>query len=415
MTLLVGAKKALTLAEARKKDGRKINLEDLSPVSNPAVLIKNKKIIWLGEKKKLNQALRELKISSKQLIEHKVSGHTMIPGFVDCHTHLVFAGNRQNEFEMRNRGATYQEIADKGGGIRSTVKETQNSTESFLLTEAQKRVQRFLRQGVTSLEVKSGYGLTVKDELKILRVAKRLKGVNIVTSFLGPHAVPKGMSTEDYLNEVIQVILPKVVKEKLADRADMFVEKGYFDLSMAEAYYQAAVKLGLRLTCHAEQMNRLGTVSALKRFSNSLDSMDHLVQINEEDIKQLSQMAFTCVLLPTSDFYLRMKYPPARALLDMGARVALASDFNPGTSPTSDLSFVGALARLEMKMSQHEVLVAMTLNGAYALGLQDRLGTLEVGQQADLAILNDSWEELFYQVGYHPVCEVWRAGHCEYS
>lgn len=398
----------LTLTGAAQKGARCVQESDLGLIRDGAILEDSGRIVWIGRKKdaqremrKLTQKDPSLRKKMNRLKEVSLSVGCVLPAFTECHTHLVFAGDRRDEFEMRNQGKTYQEIAAKGGGIRSTVRATRKAKSSDLLKLAENRAKDFLRQGVTTVEIKSGYGLTERDEIKILEVASQIRSVRTIRTYLGPHAIPEGRKADEYLNEIIEKTLPKIKKKKLASRVDMFVEQNYYTLEQAKSYYDAAQKLGFRMTCHAEQLTRTGAAEWLAQLS--ADSVDHLVQVNDSDIQRLSRSETTCVLLPTSDFYLRMKYPPARSLIDAGARVALATDYNPGTSPTQDLSLVGVLARLEMKMSLAEVIVAYTLGAAYALNLQGQLGSLEAGKLCEFVALDGSWKDLFYQVGHHPV------------
>ncbi len=433
MTVFTGIKELLTLQGAAQKQARRVQESDLSIIQDAAMVEDRGRIVWVGEKKQLKAALAELrsqsqrdgKASSKKTAAKKKSlvklqeidlkAEVVMPAFLECHTHLIFAGDRQHEFEMRNQGATYQDIAAKGGGIRYTVKQTSEAPAQQLLQLAEKRAQKFLKQGVTTVEVKSGYGLSHDSEIKILEVARKIKSTRIVSTYLGAHAFPKDRDAEDYMNEMLTQTLPLIKKRKLADRVDMFIEQNYYSLNHAIKYFQKAAELGLRITAHVEQMTRTGAAAYLTGENIPLDSVDHLVQINDDDIQKLASSKATCVLLPTSDFYLRMKYPPARQLIDQGACVALSTDFNPGTSPTQDLSLTGVLARLEMKMSLPEVITAYTLGAAHALHLQSELGSLEIGKQCDFVVLNDSWRQLFYQVGQHPVSRVFRAGKCTAS
>lgn len=404
-----GIKELLTLSGAAQKKARRVNEEDLGLIRNAAIIARHGRVIWVGEKRNLLTTLKKISAQpsgskKKQFEEIDLRAESVIPAFVESHTHLIFAGDRKNEFEMRNQGMSYQEIAKQGGGIRSTVKATRDAISSELLRLAQKRADNFLRQGVTTLEVKSGYGLSEKAEIKILEVAKKIRGPRIVSTYLGPHAVPEGRDADEYLDEVIERTLPKIKRRSLAERVDMFVEQNYYSLEQARRYYEAARSLGFRITGHVEQLTRTGAAGELAAIS--ADSVDHVVQVNDQDIQNLSRSETTCVLLPTSDFYLKMNYPPARTLIDSGARIALATDFNPGTSPTQDLSFVGVLARLEMKMKLSEVIVAYTLGAAYALGRQAELGSLATGKICDFAVLDGSWRDLFYRVGEHPVSKV---------
>jgi imidazolonepropionase len=414
--LFTDIQELLTLSGAAKKSACHIKEDDLSIFRDAAMVVDKGVICWAGEKKNLKVALKDLKLPIARMKKISLKNKCVMPAFVEAHTHLIHAGDRKNEFELRNQGLSYQDIAAQGGGIQSTVRATVKASEKELLDEACSRAQNFLSQGVTTLEIKSGYGLSEKNEIKILSVAsalaKKLKSMRIVKTYLGPHALPEGRTGGEYINEIIDSTLPKIKKMQLAERVDMFIEEGYYSIEHAQKYFEAAQKLGFGITAHAEQLSRLGSATWLAKANTKgvVQSLDHVVQIDESDIAVIAKSKTTCVLLPTSDFYLKIKYPPARRLIDSGARVALATDYNPGTSPTCDLSFVGVLARLQMKMSLSEVIVAYTLGAAHALGLSDHLGSLEKGKAADFIVLEDSWRDLFYQVGHHRVSAVFKSG-----
>lgn len=408
MRLFKNIDKILTLQPAARKSGRGINEEDLGILSNAALIERDGKIVWVGEEKHLSAKEVSELTRGDSLEEVDLRRATVLPAFVECHTHSVFAGDRKNEFEMRNQGVDYAEISRRGGGILSTVNATRKASRSELIRFAQARVDRFVDQGVTCLEIKSGYGLSHDDELKMLEVAGSLSGAEIVSTYLGPHAIPKEKSVDDYFSEIIEKTLSEVAVKKLAERVDIFIENGFYSLEQARQFYEKAKELGFQITGHVEQLsNQKGSQLAVEM---SALSVDHLVQVSESQIKILAQSNSTCVLLPGADFYLQMKYPPARALIEQGARTALATDFNPGSCPTQDLSFIGVLARLEMKMSLSEVIVAYTLNAAHALGRNSQRGSVDCGKHCDFIVLEDDYRDLFYQVGCHPVKNVFIQG-----
>lgn len=394
----------LTLSGAAAKEGRRVAEADLCVVRKAAILEEAGRIVWAGAEARLPKSLDAGRASEVDL-----GGRVVMPAFVECHTHLVFAGNRADEFEMRNRGGTYQEIAAKGGGILATVKPTRKASVDELARVAQTRADVFVRQGVATIESKSGYALTTAGEIKMLAAAGKIRGPRVVRTYLGPHAVPpEAESAEAYLNEVIAKDLPRVKREGVACRADIFVEEGYFPSALARKYLEAARGHGFDLVVHADQLTRSGGARLAVEFAAR--SAEHLIKINGDDVRALAASETTCVLLPAADLYLRCSYPPARALLDAGARIAVATDFNPGSSPTQSVSLVGVLSRLEMKMSLPEVISAYTLGGAYALGFGRDLGALIPGRRCDLAVLDVDWTGLFYSVGEMPVAQVWRDG-----
>jgi imidazolonepropionase len=390
----------LTLQGAADKDGRRVKEEDLSIVRDAAIVSVGGKIQWTGPRAQLKAP------KDAEVVDLK--NRTVLPAFADCHTHLVFAGDRAQEFEWRVQGQTYQEISAKGGGILSTVKATRAASEDELLRLAQKRADRFVAQGVTLLEVKSGYGQDAETEIKSLKVARRIKGPDVVTTYLGPHSrSPDHPDLESYMKRICGEVLPRIAREGLADRADIYIEKGFYSADLARVYFEKLKDLKIPVTAHVEQLSDAGGTALALGFEPQ--SVDHIVYIGPEVIARLAKSATTAVLLPGSDFYLKMRYPPARELIDAGARVALSSDFNPGTSPTQDLSLVGVLARLEMKMTLPEVIAAFTVGGASALGEQSSHGSLLPGKRCDFVALDGSWRELFYSVGHHPVSSVWKS------
>lgn len=395
----------MTLREAVRKSGRgPMNESDLSIEKRHDLLIDQGKIVWSGPRHKRPREHVQIKK------EVSVGGKNIFPGFIDCHTHSVFLGNRAHEFEWRNQGVTYQEIAAKGGGILSTVRQTRQGSARALSQAFQKRMENFLRQGVTTVETKSGYGLSVKDELKLLKVIRDTSvPVRSVATFLGAHALPPEFKErDDYLAE-LKKILPRIIKNKLSSRIDIFVEKNYFSVDEARAYLTYAQSLGFDVAIHADQLSRTGA-SILATELGAM-SADHAICVTDEDVRRLGQSEVTCVLLPASDFYIHCPYPPARKMIDGGVRVALSTDFNPGTSPTQNIQLVGLLARLQMKMTLPEVFVALTLGGAHALGLSQQMGALVPGLSADMFISEQNFNEFFYDLSPLAIDQVWVAGN----
>ncbi len=392
-----------TFSGIAEKGGRMVSDGDLGRIQDAAIVAHDGRINWIGRDADLPAEFT----NKTGVQEESLQGAVVVPAFVEAHTHAVFAGDRSAEFDRRIRGESYQAIAASGGGILSTVRATRNASEEDLSDLTQKRIDRFVAQGVTTVEVKSGYGLSAEGELKALRAVKRLRGARIVPTFLGAHAIPpEAASPEAYVEFLIRDILPVVRSENLARRADIFVEQGYFLGAMAENYLRAAQALGFDLVVHAEQLSRSGGAELAVRLGAR--SAEHLIEINDEDIQRLAVSDVTCVLLPIADLYMKCAYPPARKLIDAGARVALATDFNPGTAPSQDLALVGVLARLEMKMTLAEVLSAYTVGAAYALGLENDLGSLSEGKFCDFSVLEGGLNELFFEVGRQPIARVYR-------
>lgn len=392
-----------TLAPAAIKQGRHVQTSDLGRIERAAIVERGGRIVWAGPEADLPKEHRR----AEESVDLK--GATLIPALVECHTHLVYDGNRAGEFERRNQGESYQSIAKAGGGILATVLPTRAASEVRLAQIAQARVERFIRQGVTTIESKSGYGLTVEDEFKMLRASRRLKRARIVPTFLGAHAIPKEFASADaYIDTLVRDALPRLKKEKLAQRVDIFVEQNYFLGETARRYLKAAKDLGLDLVIHADQLTRSGGAELAVELGAR--SADHLIQIQDSDIAKLAASDVTSVLLPNADLYMKCAYPPARKLIEKGARVALATDMNPGTAPSQDVALAGVLARVEMKMSLAETLAAYTIGAAHALGLESDLGALTEGRLCDFCVLEGDVEELFLEVGRMPIAGVFREG-----
>jgi len=332
------------------------------------------------------------------------TGRVVLPGFVDAHTHPVFAGNRLDEFEMRAGGASYEEIAAGGGGIHSTVRKTRAATEDQLLAQARKHAQWFLRSGTTTVEAKSGYGLSVEEEIKILRVIRRLNresAIEFVPTFLGAHAIPEEFRSapEQYVALVIHQMLPRVAEEQLAESCDIFCERGYFDLADSEKILRAAQEHGLRLRMHVDQLTNSGGAFLAARLHAA--TADHLEQANAAEIAALSEAGVQPVLLPASVYSLgQSRYPRAREMIEAGLAVVVATDFNPGSSPTTSMQMVLSLAATQMKMTPAESVTATTINAAYSLNRGDKIGSLEAGKLANFALYDcEDYRELAYYFG----------------
>lgn len=339
----------------------------------------------------------------------------VLPGFVDAHAHPVFAGNRVDEFELRARGATYEEIAASGGGIRSTVRKTRAATEDQLLAQAMKHAEWFLRCGTTTVEAKSGYGLSVEDEIKILRVVRRLNeetAVEFVPTFLGAHAIPEEFqSTPDrYVGLVIDEMIPAIAEERLAEFCDVFCEHGYFDIETSRKILNAAKKRGLGIRMHADQLTNGGGAELAAELGAV--TADHLEQTEAPGIAAMKSAGVQPVLLPGSVYALgKDRYPRARDMIEAGLAVVIATDFNPGSSPTPSMPMVLSLAATQMKMAPAEGISAATINAAYSLRRGDRIGSLEAGKLANFALYDCAdYRELAYWFGFPQAHSVYMGG-----
>jgi imidazolonepropionase len=315
------------------------------------------------------------------------TGRFVFPAFVDSHTHLVFAASREEEFVMKIKGATYQEIAAKGGGILNSAKRLQQASEQELLDKTLLRANEIIGTGTGAVEIKSGYGLTLKDELKMLRVAKKvsqLTPLTVKTTLLGAHAVPAGITRPDYVALVIGEMIPAVAAQKLADYIDVFCEEGFFTIDETERIVEAGKKFGMKPRLHANQLNRSGGVQV--GVKTGALSVDHLENIGEEEIDLLKNSATMPTALPGAAFFLGLPFPPAREMINAGLSLAIASDYNPGSSPSGNMPLIVALACIRMRMTPEEAINAATINTACALELHESHGTITKGKVANVFI-----------------------------
>ncbi len=341
-------------------------------------------------------------------------GKYVTPGLVDCHTHTVFGGWRQHEVPLKLKGASYLEILQAGGGILDTVAQTRATSTNELFAKACDLLSDMLAHGTTSLEIKSGYGLDSQTELKQLTVATMLNEAtpfDICTTFLGAHATPPEYSgrPQEYIDMVCEQMLPEIAKSGLANYCDVFCETGVFDAPQSRQVLTSAKKLGFKLRAHADEINAIGG----SQLAGELGAVtaEHLIAIEEDGLEALKQGKVIAALLPATSFYLDKTYAPARRMIELGIPVACASDFNPGSCPSSNMQFVINLAYLKYRMTPSEILTAVTLNGACAIGMGDRIGTVEVGKQADLIIWNaPDMAMLCYRMGTNQVKNVIKKG-----
>jgi imidazolonepropionase len=402
----------LAVSHRRSKDLRGKEMGQEAIENNSSILIDNDRIQWLGPA----ADLPPLPPDTERI---DATNKVVLPGFVDSHTHLIFAGSRENEFDQRLQGKTYQEIAAAGGGINATVQRVRQSSKEQLKDLARPRLKRMLQFGVTTVEVKSGYGLSPAHEIKCLEAIAELNAegpVELVPTFLGAHAVPPEYrdDREGYIRLLMDTMLPLVAKDKLAEFCDVFCETGVFSVHESERILGKAKDLGLKLKLHADELSPLGGAELAAKLGAT--SADHLLCITEAGIESLAKSGTIATLLPGTAFFLGLDYAPARKLIDQGVAIALASDCNPGTCPTENLPLIGTMACTQMKMLPSEVVTALTLNAAAAVGRSDRIGSLHVGKQADLVIYDvPDYRQIFYHFGVNHVERVVKRGRVVYT
>lgn len=395
ITIIKNAEQIFTINTNGKNVKRGKNLRDVDPLFYHDVVIEN------GIIKDFIPNSNTEKITHNQLIDAKDC--IVLPGLVECHTHAAYAGSRANEFLLRLKGANYEEIALAGGGIASTMKAVRNSSFEELVKLLKPRIDHFISQGVTTLEIKSGYGLSFYDEIKLLQVINYFKSnssIEIVPTFLGAHTYPPEYKNDhgQYLKLIIDELLPYIIKNKLAEHVDAFCERTAFSAEDVDIIFTKAKNYGCKLRLHTEQFNVVGGLDvALKHKALSVD---HLEVIADEDIPKIAKSNTAAVLLPGVSFFLDCPLAPARKLIENNAIVVLATDYNPGSSHIPNLHLIMQLAALNYRMSLEEIISSVTINAAYAMGLQENIGSLEIGKHADFAIFEaKDLSEIIYNIG----------------
>jgi imidazolonepropionase len=408
MTLVLrGASQVVGAIPARTRYKTGTALRDPGLIAGGSVVLEGDTISWVGPTDQLPPLPPNAEVVD-------AVGKVVAPGFIDGHTHLVFAGDRVAEWEQRLAGRTYQEISAAGGGIMSTVRAVRQSSRRELVDLARPRARRLLAHGVTTVEVKSGYGLSLPDELRCLEVIADLSAEGpweLVPTFLGAHAVPAEYADdrEEYIRLLCEEMLPEVARAKLARFCDVFCETGVFGLEESERILRRAGELGMGLKVHADELTPLGGAELAARLGAV--SADHLLCVRDAGIDALVRAGAVATLLPGTAFFLGVEYAPARKLIEAGAVVALAGDCNPGTCPTENLPLVGSMACTRMGLLPAEALNALTLNAAHGLACSDRVGSLTPGKQADLVVFDvPDYRHLFYHFGINHVWRVYKRG-----
>lgn len=384
-----------------------VEMKELPTIKNAWLLIEDDKIADYGEMNSIPEIEADKTIDAE--------GKIILPSWCDSHTHIVYAGNRELEFADRINGLSYEEIANRGGGILNSAKTLQETPEEEVYKQSAKRLEEVMKLGTGAVEIKSGYGLTEEGELKMLRVIKKLQqnyNIPIKSTFLGAHAIPKEYKEKPdaYMDLVIEKILPKVAEENLAEYIDIFCEKGYFSVADTHKLLSAAKKFGLKPKIHVNQFNAIGGIQA--GIEHKALSVDHLEVMRPEDIESLKGTNTMPVALPSCSLFLSIPYTPAREMLDSGLPLALATDFNPGSTPSGNMNLVVSLACIKMKMTPEEAINAATINGAYAMELSKTHGSITKGKQANFILTKEipSYTFLPYAFGTNSIESVFING-----
>jgi imidazolonepropionase len=405
---LVNITQLVTVPSHGKRVKRGPEMSDIGVIPNGAVIIEGDTIAWCGRMEDLSMS------SVKEASVLDCMNRVVMPGFVDSHTHLLFAGSREEEFAMRTRGATYQEIAEKGGGIVSTMEQVRAASKRDLKKYARRWLHRLLEHGTTTVEVKSGYGLDMDSEIRMLEAIAELDAeevISIVGTFLGAHALPPefGRQKHEYVREVVDRMIPYIGSKRLAAFCDVFCEKGYFTTAESRLILNQGKHFDMAPKVHAEELNTTG--GAELAVSLGAASADHLENVSDEGIAALAGSDTVATLLPGVSFFLGHRYAPARQLIDAGAAVAIASDFNPGSCMSFNMQLMMTIACTQMRMTPEEAITAATLNGAAALRISGQAGSIEAGRKADLCVLDvPNYRWIPYHFGVNHVEKVVKHG-----
>ena len=392
-TIIINIYELLQVRDASilKVSGQEMSI--LPSIKNAYLIISDDKILEFGTMNNCPNKTFDFKIDA--------SGKTVLPTYCDSHTHIVYAGNRTQEFVDRINGLSYEEIANRGGGILNSAKILQETSEDDLYNQSKNRLEDVMKLGTGAVEIKSGYGLTLNSELKMLRVIKRLSenyGIKIKATFLGAHAFPSEFKNNHsgYIDLIVNKMIPKIASEKLADFIDVFCETSYFSVEETDCILKAGLKNGLIPKIHVNQFNSIGGVEV--GIKNNALTVDHLEVLTEYDMQILKNSETMPVALPSCSYFLSIPYTPARKIIDAGLPIAIATDFNPGSTPSGNMNFVIATSCIKMKMTPEEAINASTINGAFAMGISETHGSVTVGKIANLIITKPI--KSFYQIPY---------------
>jgi imidazolonepropionase len=387
------------------------DMSEIGEIKDGAILF-GEKIEWIGTTKEAEKLVKKKSFFPSKIID--ASGKTIMPGFVDSHTHIVFGGNRSHEFGKRLRGATYQEIAADGGGILTTVRGTRDATIRQLTETGKSLAIEAMKHGTTTIEIKSGYGLSTDAELKQLKAIAKLRSeapLRIKATFMGAHDFPPEYrnNKEKYVDLLCNEMIPAVAKERYAEFCDAFIDEGYYSLKQGERILKTGLDNGLKLKVHCDELAQFGAAELAAKYGAV--SADHLLFVSDEGIGSMKESGTVATLLPGTAYFIRMPYAPARKIIDNGVITALASDFNPGSCFTGNMQLIMSLAAINMRMTAEECISAATINGAHALGMSDVTGSLEVGKMADMVMYDvPTYLDIFYHFGVNHVESVWIGG-----
>lgn len=393
ITLIKNIKELLQVRETSISKVSGAEMAILPTIKNAFLILNDNLIVDFGSMENLPE------IRPDKIID--ATGRIVLPSWCDSHTHIVYAGNREQEFVDRINGFTYEEIANRGGGILNSAKKLNETSEEEIYQQSKLRLEEVIQLGTGAVEIKSGYGLTVEGELKMLRVIKKLAEnypIAIKATFLGAHAFPLHYkeNKQGYIDEIINKMLPEIAQNKLADYIDVFCETGYFSTEETEKIMEAGIQFGLKPKIHVNQFNSIGGIQSAVKFKAL--SVDHLEIMNTEDIEALKNTETMPVALPSCSYFLSIPYTPAREMIKAGLPLALATDFNPGSTPSGNMNFVVATACIKMKMTPEEAINAATINGAYAMGLSETHGSITKGKKANLILTKPI--SSYYQIPY---------------
>ena len=407
ITLITNIKELLQVRESSISKVSGAEMAILPTIKNAFLILKDNLIEDFGAMENLPE------IKAEKIID--ATGRIVLPSWCDSHTHIVYAGNREQEFVDRINGFTYEEIANRGGGILNSAKKLNETSEEEIYEQSKVRLEEVMHLGTGAVEIKSGYGLTVEGELKMLRVIKKLAEnypIAIKATFLGAHAFPLHFkeNKQGYIDEIITKMLPEIAQNKLADYIDVFCETGYFSVEETEKIMEAGIQFGLKSKIHVNQFNSIGGIQAGIKFKAL--SVDHLEVMNPEDIEALKSTETMPVALPSCSYFLSIPYTPAREMIKAGLPLALATDFNPGSTPSGNMNFVVATACIKMKMTPEEAINAATINGAYAMGLSETHGSITKGKKANLILTKpiSSYYQILYAFGSNLIESVFLEG-----